>query len=36
MAIRGDSKVTDKNPEEKYQVLEKYTLNLTQQAKRVN
>lgn len=33
MSIRGSQKVTDKNPEEKYQVLEKYTINLTRQAK---
>jgi len=31
--IRGDIKVTDKNPESKYQMLEKYTQNLTQAAK---
>ncbi|MGI5827589.1 MAG: ATP-dependent chaperone ClpB [Patescibacteria group bacterium] len=33
MAIRGNQKVTDPNPEGKYQVLEKYTINLTQLAK---
>jgi len=31
--IRGNQKVTDKNPEGKYQAIEKYTINLTQQAK---
>lgn len=31
--IRGAQKVTDKNPEGKYQALEKYTINLTKQAK---
>lgn len=30
--IRGSQKVTDKDPEGKYQVLEKYTINLTKQA----
>ncbi len=31
--IRGNSRVTDQNPEDKYQALEKYTVNLTQLAK---
>lgn len=31
--VRGGQKVVDKNAESKYQVLEKYTLNLTNQAK---
>jgi len=31
--LRGNQKVTDQNPEDKYNVLEKYTLNLTNQAK---
>ena len=31
--IRGNTKVTDQNPEDKYQALEKYTVNLTQLAK---
>jgi len=30
--LRGNQKVTDKNPEGKYNVLEKYTINLTKQA----
>lgn len=30
--IRGGSRVTDKNPENKYQILEKYTTDLTKQA----
>jgi ATP-dependent Clp protease ATP-binding subunit ClpB len=33
MDIRGNQKVTDQNPEEKYQVIEKYTQNLTQLAR---
>ncbi len=33
MEIRGNAKVTDQNPEDKYQALEKYTVNLTQLAK---
>jgi ATP-dependent Clp protease ATP-binding subunit ClpB len=33
MSLRGSQKVTDQNPEGKYNVLEKYTLNLTKQAK---
>ncbi len=33
MDIRGNTKVTDQNPEDKYQALEKYTVNLTQLAK---
>ena len=32
--IRGTQRVTDPNPEEKYQALEKYTQNLTDLAKR--
>lgn len=31
-AIRGSQRVTDQNPEEKYQALEKYGRNLTKQA----
>jgi len=31
--IRGGQKVTDPNPEEKYQVIEKYARNLTQLAR---
>ncbi len=31
--IRGSVKVTDQNPEDKYQALEKYTVNLTQLAR---
>jgi ATP-dependent Clp protease ATP-binding subunit ClpB len=31
--IRGNSRVTDQNPEDKYQALEKYTVNLTQMAR---
>jgi len=31
--LRGTQKVTDQNPEGKYNVLEKYTINLTQQAR---
>ncbi len=33
MSIRGDKKVTDKNPESKYQILKKFTTNLTALAK---
>ncbi len=33
MAIRGNQTVTDPNPETKYQVLEKYTINLNRLAK---
>ena len=32
-SVRGDQKVTDENPEGKYQVIEKYTQNLTQLAR---
>ena len=32
-SIRGSQRVTDQNPEEKYQALEKYALNLTDVAK---
>jgi len=31
--VRGDQKITDPEPENKYQVLEKYTMNLTEQAR---
>jgi ATP-dependent Clp protease ATP-binding subunit ClpB len=31
--IRGDQKITDPNPESKYQVIEKYARNLTKEAK---
>ncbi|HEC25068.1 MAG TPA: ATP-dependent chaperone ClpB [bacterium] len=31
--IRGNAKVSDQNPEDKYQALEKYTVNLTQLAR---
>lgn len=31
--IRGTASVTDQNPEEKYQVLEKYTIDLTRKAR---
>ncbi|MEF3253977.1 MAG: AAA family ATPase, partial [Deferribacterales bacterium] len=30
--LRGDSKITDQNPEEKMQAIEKYTINLTERA----
>ncbi len=33
MEIRGSARVADQNPEDKYQALEKYTLNLTQLAR---
>jgi len=33
MNLRGNQKVTDKDPEGKYNVLEKYTVNLTKQAR---
>jgi ATP-dependent Clp protease ATP-binding subunit ClpB len=33
-AVRGTQKVTDQNPEEKYQALERYTRDLTEQARR--
>jgi len=32
--IRGNQRITDQNPEEKYQVLEKYTRNLTNLARK--
>ena len=32
-SVRGNQKVTDENPEGKYQVIEKYTQNLTQLAR---
>ncbi len=31
--VRGSQKVTDQSPENKYQVLEKYTIDLTQEAR---
>ncbi len=31
--IRGDTKITDAHPESKYQIIEKYTRNLTKQAR---
>ena len=34
MGIRGNQRITDQNPEEKYQVLEKYTRNLTDLARK--
>ncbi|AKL98389.1 ATP-dependent chaperone ClpB [Endomicrobium proavitum] len=34
VAIRGDQRVTDQNPEDKYQALEKYGRDLTELAKR--
>ena len=33
MALRGSQRVTDQNPEAKYQVLEKYCIDLTQKAR---
>ena len=33
MALRGNQRVTDQNPEAKYQVLEKYCIDLTQKAR---
>ena len=33
--VRGNQRVTDQNPEEKYQALEKYSQNLTAQARQV-
>ena len=33
-SVRGSQKVTDQNPEEKYQSLERYTRDLTEQARR--
>lgn len=33
-SVRGNQKVTDENPEAKFQVLEKYTRNLTEAAER--
>jgi ATP-dependent Clp protease ATP-binding subunit ClpB len=32
-AVRGSTRVTDESPENKFQVLEKYAINLTQKAK---
>jgi ATP-dependent Clp protease ATP-binding subunit ClpB len=34
VSVRGSQRVTDPNPEEKYQALEKYTRNLTDEARR--
>jgi ATP-dependent Clp protease ATP-binding subunit ClpB len=34
VSVRGTQRVTDPNPESKYQALERYTLNLTDQAKK--
>ncbi len=34
VAIRGTQRVTDQNPESKYQALERYAIDLTEQAKR--
>ena len=34
MAVRGNHRITDKQPEGKYQVLEKYALDLTDQARK--
>src|ERR1700687_1138763 len=34
IAVRGSQKVTDQNPEAKYQVLERYARDLTEQARR--
>src|SRR5713101_2360429 len=34
IAVRGSQKVTDQNPEAKYQALERYARNLTEQARR--
>lgn len=31
--IRGSSKITDQNPENKYNILEKYSINLTEKAR---
>ena len=33
-AIRGSHRVTDQNPEEKYQALERYSIDLTERARR--
>ena len=33
-AVRGSHRVTDQSPEEKYQALEKYTRNLTEEARK--
>lgn len=33
MEIRGNSRVTDQNPEDKYEALDKYTVNLTKMAR---
>ncbi|MFB6212661.1 MAG: ATP-dependent Clp protease ATP-binding subunit [Candidatus Magasanikbacteria bacterium] len=34
--LRGSTRVTSKNPESKYQVMEKYTIDLTEQAREGN
>src|SRR5204862_7420072 len=34
MAIRGTQRITDQNPESKYQALERYGLDLTEQARK--
>jgi ATP-dependent Clp protease ATP-binding subunit ClpB len=34
VAIRGNQRVTDQNPESKYQALERYAVDLTEQARR--
>ncbi len=34
VAVRGTQRVTDQNPESKYQALERYALDLTEQARR--
>ena len=34
--VRGDEKITDPNPESKYDVIEKYARNLTEEAKKGN
>ena len=34
VAVRGTQRVTDQNPESKYQALERYAVDLTEQAKR--
>ncbi len=32
--VRGEQRVTDRSPEERYQILKKYSMNLTEMAKR--
>ena len=34
VAVRGTQRVTDQNPESKYQALERYAIDLTEQARR--